>query len=82
MSILEKEATSLTIDWRAGCGKSASPVRREGSRNPMRLAYPYLWRATNELLEIPEVQRQRRRMAGRSAGALEYRAAQGSRNTQ
>ena len=30
-----------TTDWRAGCGRSARPVRREGSRNPMRLAYPY-----------------------------------------
>ncbi|MFM8171972.1 MAG: hypothetical protein ACKN81_00355, partial [Pirellulaceae bacterium] len=34
------EAKSLAIDRRAGCGKSASPVRREGSRNPMRLPYP------------------------------------------
>jgi len=30
-----------TIDWRAGCGKSASPVRREGRPRPMRRPYPY-----------------------------------------
>jgi hypothetical protein len=41
MSILAKEATSLTIDWKAGCGKSARPVWREGRRNSMRLPYPY-----------------------------------------
>ncbi|MFZ2657970.1 MAG: hypothetical protein WAX69_23770, partial [Victivallales bacterium] len=28
-------------NWRAGCGKSASPVRREGERKPMRSPYPY-----------------------------------------
>ena len=31
-----------TLDWRAGCGRSARPVRREGARNPMRAPYPYL----------------------------------------
>ena len=30
-----------TTNWRAGCGKSASPVRREGRRKPMRCSYPY-----------------------------------------
>ena len=29
-------------DWRAVCGRSARPVRREGRRNPMRRSYPYL----------------------------------------
>ena len=28
-------------NWRAGCGKSARPVRREGWRKPMRHPYPY-----------------------------------------
>ena len=28
-------------DWRAVCGRSARPVRREGRRNPMRRSYPY-----------------------------------------
>jgi len=27
-------------NWRAGCGKSASPVRREGARKTMRSPYP------------------------------------------
>jgi hypothetical protein len=27
-------------DWRAGCGRSACPVRREGRRKPMRRPYP------------------------------------------
>ena len=30
-----------TTNWRAGCGKSASPVRREGRRKSMRRSYPY-----------------------------------------
>ena len=30
-----------TTDWRAGCGRSARPVRREGRRNPMRRPNPY-----------------------------------------
>jgi hypothetical protein len=29
-----------TTDWRAGCGKSARPVRREGRPKPMGLPYP------------------------------------------
>ena len=28
-------------NWKAGCGKSARPVWREGWRKPMRLPYPY-----------------------------------------
>jgi hypothetical protein len=28
-----------TTDWRAGCGKSARPVRREGRPKPMGLPY-------------------------------------------
>src|SRR5215472_2599627 len=31
-----------TIDWRAGCGRSARPVRREGGSNPIGSPYPYL----------------------------------------
>jgi hypothetical protein len=30
-----------TIDWRAGCGRSARPVRREGGSNPIGSPYPY-----------------------------------------
>ena len=30
-----------TINWRAGCGKTASPVRREGELNPIGSPYPY-----------------------------------------
>src|SRR5207249_791388 len=30
-----------TTDWRAGCGKSARPVRREGKPNPIGSPYPY-----------------------------------------
>jgi len=30
-----------TTDRRAGCGRSASPVRREGRSKPMRRPYPY-----------------------------------------
>jgi hypothetical protein len=32
-----------TIDWRAGCGRSASPVRREGGSNSIDPPYPYWW---------------------------------------
>src|SRR5439155_15436202 len=28
-------------NWRAGCGKPASPVRREGGANPIASPYPY-----------------------------------------
>jgi len=31
----------LIANRRAGCGKSASPVRREGERKSMRSPYPY-----------------------------------------
>lgn len=30
-----------TINWRAGCGKSASPVRREGVPKSIGPPYPY-----------------------------------------
>jgi hypothetical protein len=30
-----------TTDWRAGCGRSARPVRREGEFKPMGSPYPY-----------------------------------------
>jgi hypothetical protein len=30
-----------TTDWRAGCGRSASPVRREGGSGTLILSYPY-----------------------------------------
>ena len=30
-----------TTDWRAGCGKSARPVRREGEPKPISSPYPY-----------------------------------------
>jgi hypothetical protein len=30
-----------TTDWRAGCGRTASPVRREGAPKPIDAPYPY-----------------------------------------
>lgn len=30
-----------TTDWRAGCGRSARPVRREGASKPIDAPYPY-----------------------------------------
>ena len=30
-----------TTNWRAGCGRSASPVRREGDSNSIGSPYPY-----------------------------------------
>jgi hypothetical protein len=30
-----------TTDWRAVCGKFASPVRREGASKPIDASYPY-----------------------------------------
>ena len=30
-----------TTDWRAGCGRSARPVRREGRPKPIGFPYPY-----------------------------------------
>jgi hypothetical protein len=30
-----------TTNWRAGCGRSASPVRREGEQKPIGSPYPY-----------------------------------------
>src|SRR5215469_3775530 len=30
-----------TTDWRAGCGRSACPVRREGEPGPLGSSYPY-----------------------------------------
>ena len=30
-----------TTDWRAGCGRSARPVRREGGSKPIDAPYPY-----------------------------------------
>jgi hypothetical protein len=52
-----------TTNWRAGCGKSASPVRREGRPKPIGLPYPYLapshrgvgvarWTKKSEIFEI------------------------------
>jgi hypothetical protein len=32
-----------TINRRAGCGRSASPVRREGELNSISPPYPYHW---------------------------------------
>jgi hypothetical protein len=36
-----------TIDWRAGCGRSARPVRREGGSNPIGSPYPYQGRRSD-----------------------------------
>ena len=41
---------SRLANWRAGCGKSASPVRWEGWRKPMRHPYPYTNWHTHTLL--------------------------------
>jgi hypothetical protein len=30
-----------TTDWRAVCGRSARPVRREGASKPIGASYPY-----------------------------------------
>src|SRR6516165_529745 len=30
-----------TTDWRAGCGRSARPIRREGASKPIDAPYPY-----------------------------------------
>jgi hypothetical protein len=30
-----------TTDWRAGCGRTACPVRREGESKPIGSSYPY-----------------------------------------
>jgi hypothetical protein len=48
-SELARDAMSWTIsplagkttDWRAGCGRSARPVRREGVSKPIDAPYPY-----------------------------------------
>src|SRR6266849_1711352 len=34
--------TGNTTDWRAGCGRSARPVRREGATKPIGAPYPYV----------------------------------------
>ena len=36
-----------TINWKAGCGRSARPVWREGRPNSIGLPYPYLGREAN-----------------------------------
>ena len=33
--------SEVTLNWRAGCGKSACPVRREGETNSIASPYPY-----------------------------------------
>ena len=38
---LLQSSRGKTTDRRAGCGRSASPVRREGRCKPMRRPYPY-----------------------------------------
>jgi hypothetical protein len=41
-----------TTDWRAACGRSACPVRREGEPGPLGSSYPYKSK-TNQRLLIP-----------------------------
>ncbi len=41
---LSVSVTEQTTDWRAGCGRSACPVRRGERRKPMRRSYLYLER--------------------------------------
>ncbi len=41
MRRLVNPVTGKTINWRAGCGKTASPVRREGGPNSFGPPYPY-----------------------------------------
>ena len=46
-----------TTNWRAGCGKSASPVRREGRRKPMRCSYPYVRPGAGAIREVEVLSR-------------------------
>jgi hypothetical protein len=41
MPQLVNPVAGKTTDWRAGCGRSASPVRREGELKPIGPPYPY-----------------------------------------
>ena len=60
-----------TIDWRAGCGRSARPVRREGGPNPIGSPYPYQQQAPNLSFWIPACSRESRiAPRDRSAGSV------------
>ena len=39
-----------TTNWRAGCGRSACPVRREGESKPIGSSYPLFLRSAQEQL--------------------------------
>src|ERR1022692_2468797 len=60
-----------TTDWRAGCGRSASPVRREG-QGSIPCPYPYRprWYEITGLLRFPRLYR----TAGFSSGFAEFLA--------
>ena len=49
MSNYASPLAGKTIDWRAGCGRSARPVRREGGSKPIGSPYPY----QRQVTEIP-----------------------------
>ena len=52
----EAKSRSLSCeatDWRAGCGRAACPVRREGWSNSMLCPYPYQMSAHPRLITPP-----------------------------
>jgi hypothetical protein len=58
-----------TTDWRAVCGKFASPVRREGASKPIGASYPY---PKIEAPRSPERDRPRIKSGGDKPGDDEY----------
>jgi hypothetical protein len=48
-----------TTDWRAGCGRSASPVRREGGPPSIGSPYPYLRQKVRQRKTPPKHQNRR-----------------------
>ena len=57
-----------TINRRAGCGKSARPVRREGRPNPIGLPYPYRLRLLPSAGPVPWRPTRRQFLAAAAAG--------------
>ena len=69
MPKLASPLAGKTIDRRAGCGRSARPVRREGVSNPIGAPYPYQEQVT-EISRFP-LSRERR-AEGACAGCWEF----------
>jgi len=63
-----------TTDRRAGCGRSASPVRREGRRKPMRRPYPYVRLRAGAIrgVEVPSSGDARSRVAKGNCAAARW----------